>query len=98
MAADTKAFASPVFDQMLLTWFSNVVKLVAGLVPLELCAGVTGAHHSKVASLFGLKSPLVQMWALSNHPFIIFGMASKNNMGSLQLCNAVSQFWELPLK
>lgn len=31
-------------------------------------------------------------------PFIIFGVVSKNNMGTQQLCNAVSQFWELPLK
>lgn len=78
------------FDQIFLTLFYNVVKLVsylsvAGLcgVPVKHHAGVKGAHHSKVASFFCLKSPLSQMWVLSNYPFYHFGLVSKNNMDSL---------------
>lgn len=66
-----------VFDQMFLTWFylegnACVMWRDSCVALLQLCAGVPGARHSKVPSFFGLKSPLVQMWALSNYAFYHF--------------------------
>lgn len=66
---------------------------------LLLCAGVEGGTLLKSGIFLRLEvSSCLDVGPFRTMPFIIFGTTSWNNMGPLQLCNAVSQFWELPLK
>lgn len=88
------------FSPGFIKWRKLLLRLsVAGFccTSIDLCKCEGGTPFSKWHLSFAW-SLLLRCRPFRTIPFIIFGMVSKNNMGTQQLCNAVSQFWELPLK